>query len=95
MFVLRADYDISSTPGGVSTNALDMAKWMNFHLSGGEAPDGSQLVDSSLLRVIIYVLLIVGVIGSSVHDHIIPPQCYNTGHNVHTVNMYGSYNSYG
>ncbi len=37
--------------GGVSSNAVDMVKWLRFNLNEGRTPDGTPLIDSERLRV--------------------------------------------
>ncbi|ESP00687.1 hypothetical protein LOTGIDRAFT_157977 [Lottia gigantea] len=36
--------------GCVMSNAVDMANWMNFHLSNGKTPSGKQLMDTSTVK---------------------------------------------
>jgi CubicO group peptidase (beta-lactamase class C family) len=42
--------DSMSPAGGVSSSVTDVAAWMAMVLSGGKAPDGTQVVDAEALR---------------------------------------------
>lgn len=44
------DPDGQSPAGGVSGSVNDVAKWMAMVLAGGQAPDGTQVVDAKALR---------------------------------------------
>jgi CubicO group peptidase (beta-lactamase class C family) len=49
--VSRGSFSRASAPGGgISSNAEDQISWARFHLSGGKARDGSQVVPESLIR---------------------------------------------
>ena len=44
------DPDRQSPAGGASSSVKDFATWMTMVLAGGQAPDGSQLIDGQALR---------------------------------------------
>jgi CubicO group peptidase (beta-lactamase class C family) len=44
------DPDGQSPAGGMSSSVSDVAKWLTMVLAGGQAPDGTQLVDAEALR---------------------------------------------
>jgi CubicO group peptidase (beta-lactamase class C family) len=49
--VSRGSFPRASAPGGgISSNAEDQISWARFHLSGGKARDGSEIVPESLIR---------------------------------------------
>ena len=39
-----------SAPGGISSNAVDMAKWLLLHIHKGQNTNGTRVFDSELLE---------------------------------------------
>ncbi|CAH1794242.1 unnamed protein product [Owenia fusiformis] len=50
MDVAGSYYGSISSPGGVSSNAEDMSKWLLFHLSGGQNQAGEQVINKAHLE---------------------------------------------
>jgi CubicO group peptidase (beta-lactamase class C family) len=49
--VMRGSFSRGGNPGGgISSNAADQIAWARFHLSGGKAQDGAQVVPEPLIR---------------------------------------------
>lgn len=47
-------YGTITAPGGVSSNAKDMSKWLIFHMKHGESAAGARVVSEQLMKVLEY-----------------------------------------